>query len=127
VTFPFFDDAFLAAPNNDLPLFRRVFKPGIANLAFIGLLQPLGPIMPLAEAQGHWVADLLAGRYALPSEAEMLRDIERERQQMFSQYVKSKRHTMEVDFDGYLLTLGQERRRGARRARKLGQRLLTAA
>ncbi|HET9719124.1 MAG TPA: NAD(P)-binding domain-containing protein, partial [Solirubrobacteraceae bacterium] len=28
VTFPFFEESFIAAPDNDLPLFRRVFKPG---------------------------------------------------------------------------------------------------
>ena len=67
VTFPFFDEDFMSAPDNDLPLFRRVFKPGIDNLAFIGLLQPLGAIMPLAEAQGRWLAAYLRGEYQLPS------------------------------------------------------------
>ena len=36
ISFPFFDEGFISAPDNDLPLFRRVFKPGIDNLAFIG-------------------------------------------------------------------------------------------
>ena len=66
VTFPFFDEEFVSAPDNDLPLFRRVFKPGVENLAFIGLLQPLGAIMPLAEAQGRWLAAYLRGEYQLP-------------------------------------------------------------
>jgi cation diffusion facilitator CzcD-associated flavoprotein CzcO len=120
VTFPFFDEAFLAAADNDLPLFRRVFRPGVPNLAFIGLVQPLGAIMPLAEAQARWVADLLAGRYALPSDEDMRADIDREREAMFARYVKSRRHTMQVDFDDYLLALAKERRRGAKRARKRG-------
>ena len=66
VTFPFFDEDFVSAPDNDLPLFRRVFRPGVDNLAFIGLLQPLGAIMPLAEAQGRWLASYLRGEYRLP-------------------------------------------------------------
>jgi dimethylaniline monooxygenase (N-oxide forming) len=123
VTFPFFDESFLAAADNDLPLFRRVFRPGIPDLAFIGLLQPLGALMPLAEAQGRWVADYLTGRYALPSEDEMRRDIEGERQRMFARYISSRRHTMQVDFDDYLLALAKERRRGAKRARKHGHAL----
>ena len=118
VTFPFFDEAFIAAPDNDLPLFRRVFKPGIPNLAFVGLLQPLGAIMPLADAQSKWIADLLLGRYALPSDGEMLDDIAREREAMFKRYVASRRHTMQVDFDEYLWQLGRERRRGERRAQR---------
>ncbi|MEA2422060.1 MAG: hypothetical protein QOF55_1159, partial [Thermoleophilaceae bacterium] len=32
VTFPFFDPGFISAPNNDLPLFRRVFHPDVPNL-----------------------------------------------------------------------------------------------
>ena len=36
------------------------------GLYFIALLQPLGAMMPLAEAQSEWVADLLAGDSALP-------------------------------------------------------------
>ena len=71
VTFPFFDESFISAPDNDLPLYRRVFKPGIDNLFFIALLQPLGAIMPLAEAQGRWVASYLRGEYALPSQSAM--------------------------------------------------------
>jgi hypothetical protein len=37
---------------------------------------------------------------------------------MFTRYVKSRRHTMQVDFDDYLLALAKERRRGEKRARK---------
>jgi len=120
VTFPFFDESFISAPDNDLPLFRRVFKPEIANLAFIGLLQPLGAIMPLAEFQSKWFASYLLGEYALPPRAEMLADIERERERMFRRYVKSKRHTMQVDFDDYLHALKKEIRRGQARARRGG-------
>ncbi len=123
VSFPFFDEAFVAAPDNDLPLFRRVFKPGEPALFFFGLLQPLGAIMPIAEAQGKWVADYLAGEYALPSDAEMRADLERERRAMFARYVPSKRHTMQVDFDDYMIGLAEERERGRARARALGGRL----
>jgi cation diffusion facilitator CzcD-associated flavoprotein CzcO len=122
VTFPFFDDDFISAPDNDLPLFRRVFKPGVDNLFFIGLLQPLGAIMPLAETQSEWVADYLTGRYALPPKAELVADIEAERQRMFKRYVASKRHTMQVDFEDYLYHLARERKRGEKRAASPGLR-----
>jgi hypothetical protein len=122
VTFPFFEKSFISAPDNDLPLFRRVFKPDVNNVFFIGLLQPLGAIMPLAEAQARWATDYLQGDYAPPSEAEMRADMERERERMFARYVKSKRHTMQVDFDDYLHQLGKERKRGAARAARTGRR-----
>ena len=116
VTFPFFDPQFLAAPDNDLPLFRRVFHPEIDRLAFIGLLQPLGAVMPLAELQSEWVCDHLAGRYVLPPVAEMRADMDRERARMFRRYVPSKRHTMQVDFEDYVAGVEKERRAGAQRA-----------
>ena len=74
ISFPFFDDDLLAAPDNHIELFHRVFHPDFANLAFIGLLQPLGSLMPLAEAQGEWVSDYLCGRYALPARRAAHRD-----------------------------------------------------
>jgi cation diffusion facilitator CzcD-associated flavoprotein CzcO len=117
VTFPFFDEDLISAPDNDLPLFRRVFHPDRRDVFFIGLLQPLGAIMPLAQVQSEWVADHLAGRYALPSPSELRADIEAERRKMFRRYVPSKRHTMQVDYDDYLAALDRERRAGAARAR----------
>jgi dimethylaniline monooxygenase (N-oxide forming) len=120
VTFPFFDEDFISAPDNDLPLFRRVFHPAVDNVFFIGLLQPLGAIMPLAEMQSEWVADYLKGAYALPAEAELRADMARERDAMFNRYVKSKRHTMQVDYDDYVAALGKERRAGAQRAWERG-------
>jgi dimethylaniline monooxygenase (N-oxide forming) len=117
ISFPFFDADFLAAPDNHIELFRRVFHPEIAGLYFIGLLQPLGAIMPLAEAQSAWVGDFLRGEYALPAAAELRRDIASDQAAMRKRYVASKRHTIQVDFDDYLYALDAERRAGAERAR----------
>lgn len=117
ITFPFFDEDFLAAPDNNIELFRRVFHPEVGGLFFIGLLQPLGAIMPLAEAQGAWVGDYLRGEYALPAPADLRADIARDQAAMRRRYVASKRHTIQVDFDDYLHQLAAERRAGAERAR----------
>jgi dimethylaniline monooxygenase (N-oxide forming) len=118
VTFPFFDEGFIAAKDNDLPLFRRVFHPDLERVYFVGLLQPLGAIMPLAAAQSEWIADTLTGKYVLPAASEMRADMDRERAAMFERYVASARHTMQVDFDDYLLALEKERRAGEARARR---------
>jgi hypothetical protein len=118
VSFPFFDPAFVSAKDNDLPLYRRVFHLDVPGLFFVGLLQPLGAIMPLAQAQGAWIAEHLTGRYALPSRSEMQRDVERERRVMFDRYVASPRHTMQVDYDDYLLALDHELGAGRARARR---------
>ena len=126
VTFPFLDPGLISAPDNDLPLFRRVFHPDVGGVYFIGLLQPIGAIMPLAELQSDWVCDHLAGRYRLPPERELRADIEAERRAMFKRYVASKRHTMEVDFEDYVLGVRRERVRGERRAAGAGRALSAA-
>lgn len=116
VTFPFFDEDFISAPNNDLPLYRRVFKPGIDNLFFVGLLQPLGAIMPLSEVQSQWITEYLLGNCPLPPESEMRSQMERERKKMFKRYTKSARHTMQVDFREYRQSIRSEIKNGAKRA-----------
>ena len=112
ITFPFFDPELLDAPDNRFPLYRRVVHPDIGGLYFIGLLQPLGAIMPLAEAQAEWVADLLEGKAHLPDAERMHEVIRREDARMAKRYVASKRHTIQVDFLPYMRALKKERRRG---------------
>ena len=66
ITFPFFDPEVFSAPDNRLPLYRRVVSVERPGLYFIGFIQPLGPIMPLAEAQcgmGRRPARRAARRY----------------------------------------------------------------
>jgi cation diffusion facilitator CzcD-associated flavoprotein CzcO len=117
ISFPFFDEDLVSAPDNHIELYRRVFHPDIPGLYFIGLLQPLGAIMPLAEAQSEWVGDHLLGDYALPEPADVRADIAADQAAMRARYVASKRHTIQVDFDDYLRDLAAERRAGAQRAR----------
>ncbi len=116
ISFPFFSEDLVAARENQLPLYRRVVSIEHPGLYFIGLIQPLGAIMPLAEAQAEWVGDLLGGRGTLPSSAEMQSDVEAEEAKMRKRYVASKRHTIQVDFQPYLRQIRRERKRAAQRA-----------
>ena len=78
ITFPFFDPDVVDATDNRIALYRRVVHPDIDGLFFVGLLQPLGAIMPLAEAQSEWIADLLEGKAKLPAPERMWEVIKRE-------------------------------------------------
>ena len=73
--------------------------------------QPLGAIMPLAEAQSAWVADLISGDGGLPDRAAMARDVALTQSEMERRYVASTRHTIQVDFENYLREISRERRR----------------
>lgn len=122
ISFPFFDTDFLdPRGDNEIRLYQRVFHPTVPGLYFIGLIQPLGAIMPIAERQSELVADHLQGRYALPSRAQMDREVDRHRAALARRYVSSKRHTIQVDFDDYMLALRRERKAGARRATGTGR------
>jgi hypothetical protein len=113
ITFPFFEPEVLAAPENRLLLYRRVASVERPGLYFIGFIQPLGPIMPIAEAQSEWVADLIAGRAHLPPATEMREQISEEEAKQAKRFVASKRHTVEVDFYPYLREIRRERKKAA--------------
>ena len=123
VTFPFLDEKVVRAADNHIDLYRRVVDPGHPGLYFLGLVQPIGAIMPLAEAQAEWVADLVEGVGQLPSYDEMRVQIREYDEAVRRRYVASKRHTIEVDFRGYLLELARERRAGRDRAAGVTRRI----
>ena len=127
ISFPFFDSDLISAPDNEIALYRNVFHPDLPNVAFVGLCQPLGAVMPIAEQQSKWIIDYLTGTYALPSADRMKRHIDETRARMARRYVGSKRHTIQVDFDDYLYWLAWERRKGRLRAMASGRKPPLAA
>ncbi|HET8560360.1 MAG TPA: NAD(P)-binding domain-containing protein [Marmoricola sp.] len=116
VSFPFLDESVVSSADNHIDLYRRVVDPEHPGLYFLGLIQPIGAIMPLAEAQAEWVADLVTGVGALPSKAEMRRQVEDYDAHLRKRYVASKRHTIEVDFHAYLVEIRKERKAARKRA-----------
>lgn len=117
VTFPFLDEEVFSASGNELNLYRYVVDPDHKGLYFIGFIQPLGAIMPLAELQARWVAALLSGDMILPARESMLQRIEEDRRALQSRYVPSPRHTMQVDFYPYKRLLLREMEEGRAAAR----------
>jgi len=115
ISFPFFDEELISASENRLPLYRRVASVEHPGLYFLGLIQPLGAIMPLAEAQAEWVGDLLDGTGTLPPPAKMRAEISAAEEKMKKRYVASKRHTIQVDFQPYLREIRRERKRASQR------------
>jgi hypothetical protein len=111
IEFPFLDEKVFAAPDNRMPLYKRVVSAENPGLYFIGFVQPLGPIMPIAEAQAEWIADLLTSKAALPPTPEMRKEIADYDRWLKKRFVSSKRHTIEVDFHPYLRAIGRERKR----------------
>ena len=101
ISFPFLSEELLATNDNRLALYGKVVHPELNGLYFIGLIQPLGAIMPLAELQAKWVAALLSGRSRLPDRDAMLASIAEDEAALSERYVRSPRHTIQVDFFPY--------------------------
>ncbi|HEY0777661.1 MAG TPA: NAD(P)-binding domain-containing protein [Gemmatirosa sp.] len=118
VTFPFLPREVFDVQDNRVGLYRRVVDPALPGLYFIGLIQPLGSIISLAELQGRWVAGLVAGDCALPNADVMRRSIARDAAVVASRYRASPRHTLQVDFWRYVAKLERGMKSGSRRARR---------
>jgi cation diffusion facilitator CzcD-associated flavoprotein CzcO len=119
VSFPFLDPELITAPDNALPLFKRMLKPGIDDLAFIGLGQPIPTIFPFSELQSKLAARWLSGDWAPPTVAEMEREIVRDEAFHTAHFSAKPRHTMQLEWYSYKREL--ERRTipaGQRRARE---------
>lgn len=121
VSFPFFDPGFLSAKDNYIPLWQRMILPGIDNLFFVGLYQPLGSVMQPAELQAKVIADYLCGEVAFPDPDTMRREMMAAQEATDRRFVKSTRHTMEVDFVPFLHALRELRRRGRKLAAAQGR------
>ncbi|EHI14481.1 flavin-containing monooxygenase [Mycolicibacterium thermoresistibile] len=101
ITFPFFDPEFLCAPDNRLPLYKRMFKPGIDDLVFVGFAQALPTLFPFVECQARLAAAYLGGSYRLPTEAEMHRVIAADERKYIGHFKNRPRHTQQVDYFDY--------------------------
>ena len=123
VSLPFFDADVYDPAGNAMPLYQRVLTPELPNVFFIGFVQTVGSNIPLMEMQSEWVGDLITGACLLAPEPEIRRWIAADQAAMSRRYVRSGRHTMQVDFWRYAHALSQCRRRTSLEPQGLAARL----
>jgi hypothetical protein len=119
MSFPFFDSAETDLHPDDehrYPLFKRMIKPGVDHLFYLGLAQSSPTIVNLAEQQSKLLAKLLDGSYALPSVEEQERIMRADEAAHLEQYYDAPRHTIQIDFGRYCLDLHAEIAAGEERA-----------
>lgn len=101
ISFPFLDTSIVGVLDNEIDLYEMVVPVDVPGLYFVGLIQPVGALPPLAEQQARWVAQLIDGA-VLPTPDEMTREIAERRSRRQKQYLDRPRHTIQVDYWPYL-------------------------
>ncbi|KAJ8277841.1 hypothetical protein GJAV_G00080730 [Gymnothorax javanicus] len=109
-SFPFLSSSVLSVAKNKASLYKYIYPPGLERptLAIIGLVQPLGAIMPIAEIQARWATRVFKGLNKLPPMDVMLKDIKEKADKMAKRYVTSQRHTIQVDYIAYMDELAMQ-------------------
>jgi cation diffusion facilitator CzcD-associated flavoprotein CzcO len=101
ISFPFLEESLIAPDVNKVELYKQVVPVDIHGLFFVGLIQPVGALPPLAEQQARWVSQLLDGQL-LPSTGEMRAEIITDAFERSERYQDRPRHTIQVDYWPYL-------------------------
>ncbi len=101
-TFPFLAPSIFSVPEGGkVNLYRRIVPPTQPGLFFAGLVQPIGPTIPLVETQARWIGSGLSSPLSMPSAEEMKREVESHHQQKRRTWLNSERYTLEVDAKSY--------------------------
>jgi len=107
-SFPFLG-AEMAGDGEQVPaLYRRIASVEHPGLIFAGLVQPVGPTIPLVEIQARWIAAMLSGALALPPPDRQQEEIAAHREQQRRTYLDTARYALEVDFKSYAKALRQD-------------------
>lgn len=116
IRFPFLDDGVTAAAGMELPLYRRIVPPAVPGLYFAGMFDAPGGLLPIVEAQGRWIAQVLSGNVRLPPVDRMWKTIDAGEHRTRQRFPDESPRTIWCDPHAYRrLLLRDLARAGARR------------
>lgn len=69
----------LAVDENHINLHDYTFHPELPGLAFVGMYDQVGPLLPVLELQSRWIAYAWAGIRPMPDAEEMIEGLSRSR------------------------------------------------
>ncbi|XP_044156764.1 flavin-containing monooxygenase 5-like [Bufo gargarizans] len=103
-SFPFCEESVINVKGNKIALYKFMFPYHLEKptLAIVGLIQPIGAIMPISELQSRLATQVFKGLVQLPSKESMTIDIVYKKYKMSKRYVESQRHTIQVDYVEYM-------------------------
>jgi hypothetical protein len=77
ISLPFLSSSLVSATGRDFPLYRRIVPPNVRGLFFAGFVDAPGGLLPVVEAQGEWIAAVVARQLLLPPQERMRQAMER--------------------------------------------------
>lgn len=114
VDLPFLPEAVSPVRGRGLDAFKRVVQLDWPDLYFVGFFNVSGGAnIRMMDVQAEWVAALITGHAGLPSRAEMVEDLRRERRRLSKRYPGSPRYDLELDPKEYPREIAEEIRRSA--------------
>lgn len=108
ITFPFLAKKTFDPNKEAGQLYRRMVSLRYPGLIFAGLVQPVGPTIPLVETQGKWIANLLSKKISLPDLATQKAEVETHINEQKATFLDSGRYVLEVDFLTYSRQMKQD-------------------
>uniref|UniRef100_A0A8C5W282 Dimethylaniline monooxygenase [N-oxide-forming] 3 n=1 Tax=Microcebus murinus TaxID=30608 RepID=A0A8C5W282_MICMU len=100
--YPFLDESIIKSRSNEVTLFKGIFPPLLekSTMAIIGLVQSLGAAIPTADLQARWAAQVIKGTCTLPSEKDMMNDIDEKMGRKLKWFGTSE--TIQTDYVAYM-------------------------
>lgn len=117
ISFPFLPPDIVEVKNNGVALYKRIASPAWPGLYFIGLINTNTALPNIFEQQARWIREFALGRARLPTQQEMVADIEARDRWVATTYRHTPRHSIETEFYPYFKELRTSLQSGRRCAK----------
>nr|XP_020025616.1 dimethylaniline monooxygenase [N-oxide-forming] 1 isoform X1 [Castor canadensis] len=104
IAFPFLDESVLKVEDEQASLYKYIFPPHLQKptLAVIGLVKPLGSMIPTGETQARWVVQVLKGVSMLPPPSVMIKDVNEKKENKHSGFGLCYCNALQTDYIKYI-------------------------
>ncbi|KAM4023002.1 dimethylaniline monooxygenase [N-oxide-forming] 2-like isoform 1-T3 [Anomaloglossus baeobatrachus] len=109
-SFPFLDESVIKMEKNNIHLYKHIIPPALEKptLGMLGLIQPIGPIMPTSELQGRWLTRVFKGLCPYPPLKTVMADLAKKNKIFTKRFGTIRENRLQVDFVEYLDELASD-------------------
>ncbi|XP_040826103.1 dimethylaniline monooxygenase [N-oxide-forming] 1 isoform X1 [Ochotona curzoniae] len=104
LAFPFLDESVVKVEDGQASLYKYIFPAHLQKptLAFIGIIKPLGSILPTGDTQARWVVRVIKGMIKLPPTSVMINEVNERKQNKHTGYGLNYCKALETDYITYI-------------------------